>query len=173
MLQRALVVGILAAMFVPPVELSACGDKFLRPGRSGRWQTYAAMHPAAILLYQSPTAKPEVMKAWQAMLKKAGHKSMVVRTGDDLTRTVAAAQYDVVIADYSEAARLNALLQAVPSKPGVLPFLNQPSPELVASAKRDYPQLLSAKMDQHETLVTIDSLMEIRHKASLDAVAGR
>jgi hypothetical protein len=173
MLQRALVVGILAALFLPAIELSACGDKFLRPGRSGRWQTYAAMRPAAILLYQSPTAKPEVMKAWQAMLKKAGHKSMVVRTGDDFTRTVAASQYDVVIADYSEAAKLNALLQAFPSKPGVLPFLNQPSPELVASAKRDYQQLLSAKMDQHETLVTIDSLMEIRYKASLGAVAGR
>jgi hypothetical protein len=172
MLQRTLVVGILVALFLPAVERSACGDKFLRPGRSGRWQTYAAMHPATILLYQSPTAKPAVIKEWQAMLKKAGHKSQVVRPGDDFTLTVFAAQYDVVIADYSEAARLNALLEAVPSKPGVLPFLNKPSPELVASAKRDYQQLLSAKMDQHETLVTIDSLMEIRHKASLGAVAG-
>ena len=103
MLRRLLAVGVLTTLSLPAIELAACGDKFLRPGRSGRWQTYAAMHPAAILLYQSPTAKPEVIKAWQAMLKKAGHKSQVVRTGDDFTRTVAAAQYDVVIADYSDA----------------------------------------------------------------------
>lgn len=173
MLRRMLAVGVLTTVFLPAIELSACGDKFLRPGRSGRWQTYAAMHPAAILLYQSPTATPEVIKAWQAMLKKAGHRSEVVRAGDDFTRAVAAAQYDVVIADYSEADRLNVLLQAVPSKPGVLPFLNKPSPELVASAKRDYQQLLSAKMDQHETLVTIDSLMDLRLKASLGAVGSR
>ena len=173
MLRRAFVVGVVAAMALTSVDLGACGDKFLRPGRSGRWQNYAAMHPATILLYQSATSKPEVMKDWQTMLKRAGHKSQVVRSGDDFTRAVAAAQYDVVIADYRDAARLNALLQAVPSKPGMLPFLNNPNKALVDVVKRDYQQLLSAAMDKHETLVTIDSLMEIRQKATLAAAAGR
>ena len=176
MLRRMFVVGVVAmvsTMTLTSVDLGACGDKFLRPGRSGRWQNYAAMHPAAILLYQSATAKPEVLKAWQAMLKKAGHKSQVVQSGDDFTRAVAAGQYDVVIADYSDTAKLNALLQAVPSKPGMLPFLNKPSQALVDEVKRSYQQLLSAKMDQHETLVTIDSLMELRQKATLTAATTR
>jgi CheY-like chemotaxis protein len=173
MLRRLLVAGVVATVALTPIDLGACGDKFLRPGRSGRWQNYAALHPAAILLYQSATAKPEVLKAWQAMLKKAGHKSQVVQSGDDFTRAVAAGQYDVVIADYSDAAKLNALLQAVPSKPGMLPFLNKPSQALVDEVKRHYQQLLSAKMDQHETLVTIDSLMERRQKATLTAAATR
>ena len=57
MLRRKLVVGVVAmvstmgTMALTSVDLGACGDKFLRPGRSGRWQNYAAMHPAAILLY--------------------------------------------------------------------------------------------------------------------------
>ena len=72
MLRRMLAAGVVATVALTAIDLGACGDKFLRPGRSGRWQNYAAMHPAAILLYQSATAKPEVLKAWQAMLKKAG-----------------------------------------------------------------------------------------------------
>ena len=176
MFRRVFVVGVAAmvsTMALTSVDLGACGDKFLRPGRSGRWQNYAAMHPAAIILYQSPTAKPEVIKAWQTMLRKAGHKSQVVQSGDDFTRAVTAGQYDVVIADYTDAARLSALLQAVPSKPGMLPFLNKPSRALVDEVKRSYQQLLSAKMDQHETLVTIDSLMDLRQKATLTGAAGR
>ncbi len=86
---------------------------------------------------------------------------------------MAAAQYDVVIADYSDAPKLSALLHVVPSKPGVLPFLNRPSKTLVDEVKREYPQLLSAKMDKHETLVTIDSLMELRQKATVAAATGR
>ena len=58
------------------------------------------------------------------MLKKAGHKSQVVQSGDDFTRAVAAEQDHVVIADYSDAAKLNALLQAVPSQ-----AWNAPLPE--------------------------------------------
>ncbi len=81
MLQRVFVVGVVAAIALTSVDLGACGDKFLRPGRSGRWQNYAAIHPATILLYQSATAKPEVMKDWQLMLKRAGHKSLVVQVG--------------------------------------------------------------------------------------------
>lgn len=173
MLRRMSVVGVVAAMALTSVDLGACGDKFLRPGRSGKWQHYAAMHPATILLYRSSTAKPEVLKAWQTMLKKAGHKSHVVGSRDDFARTVAAVQYDVVIADYSDAAKLTALLEFVPSKPGVLPFLNKPSQALVDEVKRDYQQLLSARMDQHETLVTIDALMELRQKATLTAAVGR
>ena len=55
----------------------------------------------------------------------------------------------------------------------MLPFLNKPSQALVDEVKRNYQQLLSAKMDQHETLVTIDSLMELRQKATLTAAATR
>jgi hypothetical protein len=166
-------VCVVAAIGLTSVDLGACGDKFLRAGRSGRWQHYAAINPATILLYQSTTAKPEVMKDWQAMLKKAGHKSVVVRSGDDVSRAVAAAQYDVIIADYGDAAKLSALLEAVPSKPGMLPFLNKPSKALVEEVRRDYQQLLSAKMDKHETLVAIDSFMELRQKATVAAPAGR
>ena len=38
MLRRLLAVGVLTTLFLPAIELAACGDKFLRPGRSGRWQ---------------------------------------------------------------------------------------------------------------------------------------
>jgi hypothetical protein len=37
------------------------------------------MHPATILLYQSATAKPEVMKDWQMMLKRVEFRRVAVR----------------------------------------------------------------------------------------------
>ena len=91
MWRRALLSGLLITTAAGSIDLGACGDKFLRAGRSGRLKHYAAMYPASIVLYQSATAKPAVVKQWQTMLKQAGHKPVVVRTGDELSRTVASA----------------------------------------------------------------------------------
>ena len=54
---------ILIAMFAAgSVDLGACGDKFLRVGRSARFRRYAAVYPASILIYKPVDATPAGMK---------------------------------------------------------------------------------------------------------------
>jgi hypothetical protein len=51
-MRRVLVVGLIATLTAASVDLGACGDKFLRVGRSARFRRYAAVHPASILIYK-------------------------------------------------------------------------------------------------------------------------
>jgi len=54
------VAGIITlSLICVSADLSACGDKFLRVGRSARFKGYAAVHPASILIYKSLTSTPE------------------------------------------------------------------------------------------------------------------
>jgi hypothetical protein len=170
MRRRGFVVVLMAALTWAVVDLGACGDKFLRPGRSSRMKNYAAMHPASILLYSSPNVKPEVLAAWQKMLKHAGHKPFVVRATEDLSRAVAGDKYDIVIADYGDAGKVRIAMQSAPSKPGVLPVLNKPDKALANEAKKEFQYLIDpAVMDKHQALVEIDHLMEVLLKATTAA----
>ena len=176
MLRRSSAAGIVAfgLLFTSVTDLSACGDKFLRAGRSARQNNYAPMHPATILLYQSAKSKPKVVQQWQGVLKKAGHKPLIVQAGDDLARAVSEESYDVIIADYFDAGRLSTALRAVPSKPGVLPVLTRPTRALVEDATREYQFLINGDTaERRDVLVAIDRLMEFRQKATLAATAGR
>jgi hypothetical protein len=159
-------VVILTMAAAPSVDLAACGDKFLRPGRSSRWQSYAAIHPASIILFQSAGAKPDVIKDWQKMLKHAGHKSFVVSAHDDLSQALAGAQYDLVIAAYRDAGRVQAVLQTASAKPGVLPVMSRSTKADVEQAKKEYGYLISADADKYQALIAIDSLMEGRLKTT-------
>jgi hypothetical protein len=153
-------------------DLSACGDKFLRPGRSSKWQSYAAMHPASIILLQSAGAKPEVVKDWQKMLKHAGHKPLVVAPSEDLSRAIASGPFDVVIAAYGDVAKVRSALDGVSARPGVLPVLNKPSKAQIEELKKEYPVVIdAASMDRHQALLAIDHLMDSRLKAA--ALASR
>src|SRR5215510_9988152 len=105
MLRRAVAVLLGAVVVLATAQLDACGDKFLRPGRSSRMRSYAAMYRASILLYPSAKADPSVASAWEKMLKHAGHKSQVVKNGD-LEGTLASGKYDLIITDYRDAPKI-------------------------------------------------------------------
>lgn len=162
MLRRGLIAATVMALAVPALDLQACGDKFLRAGRSSRMNGYAAMYPATILLYPSSTAKPQVVSRWQKMLKDAGHKAQVIGRSADLPAIVASGAFDLVITDYGSAARVRADVTAARTQPGVLPVLADSSKATTARAQAEFEHFIDPDMTPRETLAEIDHVMEVR-----------
>src|SRR5437588_2861419 len=103
-MRRAFVIGLIATFAAGSVDLGACGDKFLRVGRSARFRRYAAVHPATILIYKPASSTRAGIDELKALLKQAGHKAVAVDGGTNISDALAAAHYDLVIAAYADAA---------------------------------------------------------------------
>jgi hypothetical protein len=166
--RRVIVVSILAGLVTSgSADLSACGDKFLRVGRSERYRGYAAVHPASILIYTPVNAKPTGIKELEELLKRAGHTPVAVKNGTSLSQTFDSARYDLVIAAYADAEKVKQQLQSIPSKPDVLPILDKPTKAVVAEAGKSYPFVLDTRaMNKFDALAQIDHLMSQRLKAT-------
>lgn len=171
MLRRLFVVGVAAATLASgSADLSACGDKFLRIGRSARFRGYAAVHPSSILIYTPASSTPAGVKELEALLKRAGHKPLAVKNGSSLSQLLAATKFDVVIADYADVGRIKAELRLVASEPGLLPILHKPTKAVAAEAEKEYHCLLRPDaMSKHDALAEIDHLMELRLKTTTAA----
>ena len=171
--RRFIVVGILAAVVTTATaDLNACGDKFLRVGRSARFRAYAALHPASILIYAPVNAKPGGLKELEDMLTRAGHTALAVKNGSSLSQTLANARFDLVIAEYADAGRVKAQLESIPSRPDVLPVLKNPTKAVAAEAAKSYQFLLrKGTMTNFDALVEIDHLM--KHRAETTSTAAR
>jgi len=144
-------------------DLDACGDKFLRVGRSARFRRYAAVHPASILIYTPANSTPAGMKEFEAVLKRAGHKPVSVGRGVDISSALDTARFDVVIADYADAATINHHAQATASKPAVLPILYKASKSAQTEAERQYACLIRPEaMTKYDALAEIDRLLQRR-----------
>ena len=175
MLRHLFVVAVVATTLASgSADLSACGDKFLRIGRSERFRGYAAVHPSSILIYTPTSSTPGSIKDFEALLKRAGHKTLAVENGARLSQVFAAAKYDVVIADYADTIKIKEELQFVASKPGLLPILYKPTKAVAAEAAKEYHSLIVADaMSKHDALVEIDRLMELRLKGTAAADATK
>jgi hypothetical protein len=171
MAHRLLWVGVLLGIVaMGRVEPNACGDKFLRMGRSARLRGYAAVHPASILIYAPARATPSSTRQFETLLKRAGHTPRVVPHGADLSDAIAAAPYDVVIAAFADTRDLEQVLEPLSSRPDVLPILYKPSPETAAAAAATYHCTLEPeRMTKQEALAEIDHLMERRLAARSSA----
>ena len=164
MVRRAATTALALVIVFATAELNACGDKFLRPGRSSRMRSYAAMYRASILLYPSAKADPSVVTAWEKMLKHAGHHSQIVRNGD-LQGTIANGKYDLIISDYRDAAKIAEAFQAIAVAPGILPVVSNANKTVTAQVKKTYAHVIDADaMDRYQALAEIDHVMETRVK---------
>jgi hypothetical protein len=176
MTRRLVCVGVLVGIVVfGRLDSGACGDKFLRMGRSARLRGYAAIHPASILIYAPARATTSSTRQFERLLKRAGHTPHVVPHGADLTGTIAAARYDVIIAAFPDTQDLERMLQSQSSRPDVLPILYKPTPEMSAAAAAAYHcRLEPEKMTKEDALAEIDHLMERRlnARASPPVTAG-
>lgn len=162
-MRRVLAVCLIAIATVGTVDLGACGDKFLRVGRSARFRRYAAAHPAAILIYKPVNSTRAGIEELTALLKRAGHRPVAVDRGMDMSVALAAAKYDLVIADYSDADRIKNSFRAVSSKPEFLPILFKQSKAIEAEAEKQYVCLIKPdKMTKYDALAEIDRLMQLR-----------
>jgi hypothetical protein len=171
-MRRVIAIGLIAIATVGTVDLGACGDKFLRLGRSARFRRYAAAHPAAILIYKPVNSTPAGIEELTALLKRAGHRPVAVDRGTNISLALATAQYDLVIADYADAARIKSNFQAGGIKPELLPILFKPSKTVEAEAEKQYVCLIKPhKMTKYDALAEIDRLMQLRPRG-VPAPAG-
>lgn len=162
-MRRVLALCLIAIATAGTVDLGACGDKFLRVGRSARFRRYAAAHPAAILIYKPVNSTAAGIDELTALLKRAGHRPMAVDRGTDMSIALAAGKYDLVIADYSDADRIKSSFHAVAIKPKLLPILLKPSKAVEAEAEKQYVCLIKPhKMTKYDALAEIDRLMQSR-----------
>ena len=162
---RSLVVGIVAAaVCFASAELGACGDKFVRAGRSAKARGYAAIHPASILLYK-PNATAKGLKEFESLLRKAGHKPFALKDGAELSRALASTKYDVVIADYADTTAIRAQFPSASVEPGLLPILHNPTKAQADEAAKHFHCVLKPeKMTKYDALEEIDHLMQLRLK---------
>ena len=81
-----------------------------------------------------------------------------------LSQTFDSARYDLVIAAYADAGgRSRHSSSPIPSRPDVLPILDNPTKAVVAEAEKSYPFLLKTRaMNKFDALAEIDHLMSQR-----------
>jgi hypothetical protein len=168
MRRRAFIGGLVAITLGRSIDIGACGDKFLRVGRSARFTRYAAVHPAGILIYPPAGSTRSGIDELKALLKRAGHKPVVLERTAMVSTALTASSYDVVIADYVDADRLKGDLQSAASNAALLPILNQPSKDIESAATRQYRFLIKPyAMTKYDALAEIDRLMESRSQTGL------
>jgi DNA-binding NtrC family response regulator len=163
MRRRVFITGLIGATAAGSIDLDACGDKFLRVGRSARFRRYAAVHPAAILIYSPVSSTRAGIDELRALLKRAGHKAVALDRAASVSAALAASPYDVVIADYLDAERLEGDLRSAASQAALLPILNKPSKAVETEAMRQYGFAIKPDaMTKFDALAEIDRLMESR-----------
>ena len=121
--------GLSLALTCSPA--SACGEGQFNMGQGLRYQGYLAPHPATVLVYDDAAS---AHKALYAGLQKAGHKVTVVGSAGAMAQALQVGRYDVVIADFDDAAALQSRTSNL-AKPGVLP--------VVARNRRNAPEVNS------------------------------
>jgi hypothetical protein len=163
MRRRHFIAGIIGATIGRSVDVGACGDKFLRVGRSDRFARYAAVYPAAILIYSPINSTRGGIEEFKAFLKRAGHKPVALDRASSVPTALTASPYDVVIGDYLDADRLKVDLHSAASHAVLLPILHNASKAVEISASQQYPFLIKLQtMTKHDALAEIDRLMESR-----------
>jgi hypothetical protein len=151
----------------------ACGDKFLRVGRSPRFRAYASVHPSSILVYAPRWTRRGIVD-FEQMLKRAGHKPVIVTSAAAMSQAFAGGQYNVVISNYSDTAVVAKELEAVASKPALLPLVYKATRAQAAEASAAYPCLLNPeKMTPFQALEEIDHVIDLRLKDTDTRPAAR
>jgi hypothetical protein len=163
------VVAVAGVAVLAASDLNACGDKFLRAGRSARAKGYNAVYPAAVLIHK-PNANPKGMAELESMLKRAGHRPVSLNDRAAVADAIASAKYDVVIADYADALTLKGQLSGRPGDPGVLPMVLKKMNISDKEAARHFHCLLKVEeMTKVDALTEIDHVMELRRKSNARA----
>src|SRR3954466_6788385 len=165
MLRRfGMTLAIVAVVASAYTDVHACGDKFLRVGRSARFRKYASVHPSAILVY-APQWTGHGVNDFEEILRRAGHRPVTVTTAPALSDALKTAAYQVVITGYSDAPRVTTALREANVPSAVLPVLYKAARAEEQEAASAYTCLLRPeKMTQFDALETIDRLLDSQKK---------
>jgi hypothetical protein len=170
MVQRIVATSLSVVLLGPAAaDISACGDKFLRIGRSTRVKTYAVIHPASILVYAPEGAKGSDVAAFERVLTRGGHRAKAVRTVESLAAALAAGDYDLVIAPLPLKDRVTPHLRAARSRPDLLPWIGELKKEARAAVDREFRHVLEPDPHPFDVLAEIDHTMKDRRARVVEA----
>jgi hypothetical protein len=145
--------------------VSACGDKFLLPGRGPRYQrAYAAIHPAKILLVIPPkSVKVAAVRdaRLKSALKMAGHSVDAVPAAK-LADALAGSRYDLILAARTDAIGIPANLPAGAGRPSVIGVLEDASGADVTAGRLGLDGVLKAPQTLPQILRLLDDVMTAR-----------
>jgi ABC-type amino acid transport substrate-binding protein len=162
--------GGLVAVLLVSQSLFACGDKLVLLGRGIRFQRMlAAKHPATILVYLNPgsgISAADREYQLRPLLKLAGHKPRAVTSAAELTTELGSGKYDVVLADYADAAALEKEVQAAKAKPALIPVVYNSSADQRAAAEKQYSCLVAPAKKNYDLLSVVDQAMVSRAENS-------
>lgn len=160
-------IGFVTCVYSPATH--ACGDKFLLLGRSIRYEeTYAAKHPASVLIYLNrKTGFSAVGKEVFEILKKAGHRPVVAQDDAALKEALRSGPFDVVLADIADVDGVDAEVAAAKAaspQAVVLPVVCNPTGKELKEAEKQYSCLLSAKGKDRHFLAVVNEVVRTRAK---------
>ena len=170
-MKRLLAAVGLAAMGVIAlhVDLDACGDKSLSAGGVRMQRALAARYPASVLIYELPSSRVSEASRelkLQATLQQVGHKYREVSTWSELQAALASGQFNVVIADFSDLADLQARLESWPSRPALVPIAYKLTKAEAAEAARQCRFLIKAPSRSAQFLMTIAEAVRSTSRSS-------
>lgn len=156
------VVSMIAMLASNTIDVRACGDKFLRLGRSMRQRAYASVHPTAILVFVPAKAKASDLKDFESTLKRAGHRPTLVGDLDTFSAAVATGRFEIVISALADAPRLKAHVASAPSPPQFLPIVPKAPRDIREQVDREYPFSLKEYAPRQNALAVIDDAIDAR-----------
>lgn len=161
---------VLAAILVSSStsDAEACGDKFLRVGRGARYQrAYVAVHPASLLLVARPgSSVAAALKELEPTLKRAGHKSTVVKDAAAVAEALDRGEFHVVLADLEDVPSVERAARTTGARVDVLPFIEQPSQAERAAVESQYRCVAEVPGKKADVLGKIDEIMELGLKGT-------
>ena len=162
----AVLFGVLCCLLLASPPLLACGDKLVLLGRGIRFQRMiATKHPATILVYLNPTAGiASADKEYQlrSLLKFAGHKPHSVTSAAEVTAELGSGKYDVVLADYADAAGLEKEVHAAKARPALIPVVYNPTAVQRAAAEKEFSCVITPAKKNYDLLGVVDQAMVSR-----------
>lgn len=135
-----LLLAVFACLSAP--QARACGDKFLVDGGgAGYDDTWVAIHPASVLLYQNDASEygealfgEDVRDA----LEHAGHMVTIVKT-KQLNDALLSGDYDIVLAELPDASAIDTVARKAPYYPVIVPLAIKPTKDELARARELFP----------------------------------
>jgi len=154
---RIALVVVAATMLVGSMDLSACGDKFLRLGRVLRLAHSA--YPSSILIYSGADAEGAAKQLrLSETLKQAGHRVKEVKRDAELAPAFKSGPFDLVFGSVSSAASVQSW-QSSARAARFVPLLHKPTAEQRAAAEQQFGAVLTSAVTSQELVAQVDSIL--------------
>lgn len=174
---------VMTVVILNPALVEACGEKLLTLGRAIRFQSRHTPRAASVLLYlpQTGAAQPLTDPNLESALREAGHAVRAATTIADLENALRSGNYDVVLANLTDAPDLERAQAVTERNAVVLPAVyliapTQPKPQAKAdreSASKAFGVVVEVPGRPGHYCAAVDKAMELKLKRERSSKARR